>query len=143
VRPDYRDEARRFYADQRAQGIPNTYCEFPMVTRAGEELWVGQRVQLLTEGGRFAGLQAVARNITERKLLHEAIEREREQLRRIVTHAPVAMAMLDREGRHLAHSTRWLRYLGTEDPSVVGRTSRSCGQDAGSAAPVARALGAR
>jgi PAS domain S-box-containing protein len=32
------------------------------------------------------------------------------------------MAMLDREGRHLAHSRRWLRYLGVEDPSVVGRT---------------------
>ena len=47
----------------------------------------------------------------------------REQLRQIVTHAPVAMAMLDREGRHLAHSTRWLRYLGTADPSVVGRTA--------------------
>ncbi len=114
VRPDYRDQARRFYADQRAQAIPNTYCEFPMVTEAG--------VQLLTEGGRFAGLQAVARNITERKLLQEAIEREREQLRQIVTHAPVAMAMLDRGRRHLAHSARWLRYLGTEDPSVVGRT---------------------
>jgi two-component system sensor histidine kinase/response regulator len=122
VRPDYRDEARRFYADQRAQGIPSTYCEFPMDTRGGEELWVGQRVQLLTEDGRFAGLQAVARNITERKLLHQAIDREREQLRQIVTHAPVAMAMLDREGRHLAHSARWLRYLRTEDPSVVGRT---------------------
>ncbi len=122
VRPDYRDEARRFYADQREQGIPNTYCEFPMVTRAGEDIWVGQRVQLVSEGGRFAGLQAVARNITERKLLHQAIEREREQLRQIVTHAPVAMAMLDREGRHLAHSARWLRYLRTEDPSVVGRT---------------------
>jgi PAS domain S-box-containing protein len=122
VRPDYRDEALRFYADQRAQGIPNTYCEFPMVTRAGDEIWVGQRVQLLTEDGRFAGLQAVARNITERKLLHEAIERERLQLRQIVTHAPVAMAMLDRGGRHLAHSTRWLRYLQTKDPSVVGRT---------------------
>ena len=61
VRPDYREEARRFYADQRAQGIPNTYCEFPMVTGVGEDLWVGQRVQLLTEDGRFAGLQAVAR----------------------------------------------------------------------------------
>ena len=122
VRPDYRDEARRFYADQRAQGIPNTYCEFPMLTRGGEELWVGQRVQLLTEDGRFAGLQAVARNITERKLLQQAIDREREQLRQVVAHAPVAMAMLDREGRHLAHSARWLRYLRTEDPSVVGRT---------------------
>ncbi len=31
------------------------------------------------------------------------------------------MAMLDREGRYLAHSTRWLRYLQTTDPSVVGR----------------------
>ena len=54
--------------------------------------------------------------------MQQAIEREREQLRQIVTHAPVAMAMLDREGRHLAHSTRWLRYLRTADPSVVGRT---------------------
>jgi two-component system sensor histidine kinase/response regulator len=122
VRPDYREEARRFYADQRAQGIPNTYCEFPMVTRAGEEFWVGQRVQLLTEDDRFAGLQAVARNITERKIAQEAVERERGQLRQIVTHAPVAMAVVDREGRHLAHSARWLRYLGRDDPSVVGRT---------------------
>jgi two-component system sensor histidine kinase/response regulator len=122
VRSDYREHARRFYEDQRQQGIPNTYCEFPMLAREGGELWVGQRAQLLTEDGRFAGLQAVARNITERKLVQQAIEREREQLRQIVTHAPVAMAMLDREGRHLAHSTRWLRYLGTPDPSVVGRT---------------------
>jgi two-component system sensor histidine kinase/response regulator len=122
VRPDYREEARRFYEDQREQQIPNTYCEFPMVTRAGDDLWVGQRTQLTVEDGRFAGFQAVARNITERKLVQQAIEREREQLRQIVTHAPVAMAMLDRDGRHLAHSTRWLRYLGTEDPSAVGRT---------------------
>ncbi len=118
VRPDYREEARRFYDEQRRLALPNTYCEFPVVTRAGEELWLGQRVQLV-EGG---GLQAVARDVTERRRLQEAIERERGQLRQIVTHAPVAMAMLDREGRHLAHSARWLRYLGTSDPSVVGRT---------------------
>ena len=64
----------------------------------------------------------MARNVTERKLLQQAIEREREQLRQIVAHAPVAMAMLDRELRHLAHSARWLRYLAPAEPSVVGRT---------------------
>jgi PAS domain S-box-containing protein len=122
VRPDYRDQARRFYEDQRQQEIPNTYCEFPLVAHGGEDRWVGQRVQRLAEDGRFAGLQAVARDVTERSLLQQAIEREREQLRQIVTHAPVAMAMLDREGRHLAHSRRWLRYLRVDDPSVVGRT---------------------
>jgi two-component system sensor histidine kinase/response regulator len=122
VRPDYRDQARRFYEDQRHQGIPNTYCEFPMTTRAGADLWVGQRVQLVLTDGRFAGLQGLARDITARNLAQQAIEREREQLRQVVTHAPVAMAMLDRDGRHVAHSARWLRYLGTTDPSVVGRT---------------------
>jgi two-component system sensor histidine kinase/response regulator len=122
IRPDYREQAQRFYEDQREQGIPNTYCEFPMISRAGEEVWFGQRVQLALEGGVFAGFLAVARNITERKRAEQALEREREQLRQIVTHAPVAMAMLDREGRHLAHSTRWLRYLGVGGPSVVGRT---------------------
>ena len=64
----------------------------------------------------------MARNVTERTLLQQAIEREREQLRQIVAHAPVAMAMLDRELRHLAHSARWLRYLAPAEPSVVGRT---------------------
>jgi two-component system sensor histidine kinase/response regulator len=129
IRPDYREQARRFYEDQREQGIPNTYCEFPMIARSGEEVWFGQRVQLVLEGGAFAGFLAVARNITERKRAEQALEREREQLRQIVTHAPVAMAMLDREGRHVAHSTRWLRYLGVGEPSVVGRTLRELWPD--------------
>jgi len=121
VREDYREVARRFYDDQREQGIPNTYCEFAMVTGAGEEIWVGQRAQLTEEDGRITFL-AVARDITERKRAQEALEREREQLQQIVAHAPVAMAMLDREGRHLAHSARWLRYVGVGEGSVVGRS---------------------
>ena len=122
VRLDYREQARRFYEDQRQQGIPNSYCEFPMTARDGQDVWVGQRVQLVTEDGRFLGLQALARNITERKRAEQALEHEREQLRQIVTHAPVAMAMLDRDGRHVAHSSRWLRYLAAAGPSLVGRT---------------------
>ena len=122
VRPDYREQARAFYEDQRQQGIPMSYCEFPVAAPDAADLWVGQRAQLVSEGGRYAGLHAVARNVTDRKLLQQAIEREREQLRQIVAHAPVAMAMLDRDLRHLAHSVRWLRYLARDEPSVVGRT---------------------
>jgi PAS domain S-box-containing protein len=122
VRPDYREQARAFYEDQRQQGIPMSYCEFPVAAPDGADLWLGQRAQLVTAGGRAVGLHAVARNVTERTLLQQAIEREREQLRQIVAHAPVAMAMLDRDLRHLAHSARWLRYLAPGEPSVVGRT---------------------
>jgi two-component system sensor histidine kinase/response regulator len=129
VRPDYQEQARQFYEDQRRQGIPNSYCEFPMVSRSGQDVWLGQRVQLAQEEGRFTGFLALARDITDRKLLEQALEREREQLRQIVTHAPVAMAVLDREGRHVAHSARWLRYVGVDEPSVVGRTLRELWPD--------------
>jgi PAS domain S-box-containing protein len=129
VRPDYQEKARRFYDDQRQQGIPNTYCEFPMVSRSGQELWLGQRIQLAFEDEQFTGYLAVSRDITDRKLLEQALDREREQLRQIVTHAPVAMAVLDREGRHVAHSGRWLRYVGVREPSVVGRTLRELWPD--------------
>jgi PAS domain S-box-containing protein len=123
IRPDYREQARRFCGDQ-ATRDPQYLVRFPFLTRQGR-VWVGQRVQPRV-GGRRAGFQAMARNITERKLVEEAIEREREQLRQIVTHAPVAMAMLDREGRHLAHSTPWLKYAGYEGLSMVASPSRRC-----------------
>jgi len=121
VREDYREVARRFYDDQKLQGIPNTYCEFAMVTGSGQEIWVGQRAQLIVDSHDVTSFLAVARNITERRRAQEDLEREREQLQQIVADAPVAMAMLDREGRHLAHSSRWLRYVGVSEPTVVGR----------------------
>ena len=121
IRPDYREQARRFYGDQATQQIPNTLCEFPFLTRQGDEVWVGQRVQLVSEGGEISGFQALARNITDRKRAEQEAEREREQLRRIVAHAPVAMAMLDKDRRYIAHSTTWLKYAGYEGLSMVGQ----------------------
>ncbi len=120
AREDYRDLAGRFYGDQVTQRIPNTYCEFPLAGR-GDDDWVGQQMQLVMEGERIAGFQAMARDITERKRAEQAVERERAQLLQIVEHAPVAMALLDRGGNYLAHSAKWLKYLGAEGLSIIGR----------------------
>src|SRR5262245_35409806 len=120
VRPDYRKEAESFYAQQVDQGIQNTYCEFPALTRDGSEVWIGQNVQLVMEAERLVGFQAVARDITERKRAQQAVERERQQLREIVSHAPVAMALLDRELRYIAHSAEWLSSWRVEAPYILG-----------------------
>jgi PAS domain S-box-containing protein len=50
-----------------------------------------------------------------------AIERERAQLRSIVSNAPIAMAMCDTEMRYLTYSRQWLEHCGLIGEEIVGR----------------------
>jgi PAS domain S-box-containing protein len=71
ILPDFRTEAERFYKLQVIQGTPNTYFEFPVQTKTGDVLWLGQNVQLLKRDDRVLGVQAVARDITKQRLAEE------------------------------------------------------------------------
>jgi PAS domain S-box-containing protein len=50
VSPDFQMEAARFYGKQFINKIRNTYFEFPLISRTGGRIWVGQHVQLLIRG---------------------------------------------------------------------------------------------
>jgi PAS domain S-box-containing protein len=78
IRPDRRDDARAFYERQAAKRIPSTYYDFPMVTADGQEVWIGQHVQLLVEGVRIVGFQAVARDINHRIRIQNELQRMRD-----------------------------------------------------------------
>ena len=84
IHPQFRREARRFYRQQVATRTPITYREFPVLCKDGRELWIGQNVQLLFEGDRLAGFQAVARDITQRKHTEQALQ-YRAQFEELVT----------------------------------------------------------
>lgn len=60
---------------------------------------------------RFAGMIS---DITLRKQAEDALERERQQLRQIITCVPVAMAMFDTQMRYLANSRKWLTQYNLE-----------------------------
>jgi PAS domain S-box-containing protein len=122
VRHDHRVRVEAGLVEQFRRRIPGTYAEFVAVAKSGREVWIGQNVELLVEGDRVQGFQAVARDVTERKAAEEALERERRQLLDIVTHAPVAMAILDGDGRYVAHSERWLKLWGLGGEAVLGRS---------------------
>jgi two-component system cell cycle sensor histidine kinase/response regulator CckA len=75
IRKDYRDRAAAFYEQQRKQYIRSTYFEFPAIAKDGTELWLGQNVQIVEEHGTPIGVQAIARDITERLALEEQLRR--------------------------------------------------------------------
>ena len=71
--PHQRKDLRKFYVRQFLAGETTTYYEFAAITTDGNELWLGQNVQILRENGKIVGFQAVARDITELKRTQDAL----------------------------------------------------------------------
>ena len=76
---------------------------------------------IVDASGQAVRLAGTAQDITDRKIGELAVEIEREQLRSIVSHAPVAMAILDRDLRYVAYSERWLKYWRLRGRPLLGR----------------------
>ena len=84
VRSDYREGISEFFNRQFSERILNTYFEFPILNRWGNELWIGQNSQLVIEDDKIIGFQAVARDITERRSAEIALQRVNDELERRV-----------------------------------------------------------
>ncbi len=80
IRPDQREAVATFYLRQFTENQPSTYYEFPVVTKDGREIWIGQNVQAIFEGGRITEFQAVARDVTLLKQTEDELRRARDEL---------------------------------------------------------------
>jgi len=76
----YQRKMVTFYERQLRKQIQDTYYEYPVLTKEGAEIWLGQNVQLIWEKGQVAGFQAVARDITKRLEIKESLQVAYEQL---------------------------------------------------------------
>jgi len=121
VHPDYREDAGRFYQHQVKHRIRSTYYEFPAVATGGDEIWLGQYVQLIVEDGEIVNIQAVARNITARKRAEDALRASEERVRAVVSTAPLILWAADREGVFTLCEGHGLKGLGLEPWDVSGR----------------------
>ena len=74
IREEYVERVTSFYKNQFSNRTPNTYYEFPMRSKEGKEIWLGQNVQILTDGDWVLGFQALARDITTRKRIENELK---------------------------------------------------------------------
>lgn len=95
---DYKDEVEEFYTRQLKENIPDTYKEYPIVSKDGQVLWLGQIAQLIREGDRIVGFQAISRDVTKRKAALKALEESEQKFRMIFQHSPIGIFHFDREG---------------------------------------------
>ena len=69
--------------------------------------------------GKALRMAGMISDITDRKQAENAVERERQQLKQIVTCVPVAMAMFDTQMRYIANSRKWLTQFNFEWQSLI------------------------
>ena len=77
--PQMRHKAKRTYERQLLSKAASTYNEFAAVATDGREIWFGQNVQLIFEGEKVVGFQALARDITAIKEAQDALRLARDQ----------------------------------------------------------------
>ncbi len=84
IHPDYRDKVLKSYNDQFVNKIHNTYLEFPLRSKDGKIIWVGQNVTMTFEPGsrkRVSGFVALARDITEKRMNELVIEQQTKDIK--------------------------------------------------------------
>lgn len=83
VHPEYREIVKDFFRNQILNRIQNTYLEFPIRTKEGRIIWLGQNASIVFEPGsrkRIIGFTALARDITEKRANELLIEQQNKDI---------------------------------------------------------------
>lgn len=83
VHPEYREIVKDFFKNQIINRIQNTYLEFPIRTKEGRIIWLGQNASIVFEPGsrkRIIGFTALARDITEKRANELLIEQQNKDI---------------------------------------------------------------
>ena len=99
IPPDHKRAVKRFYGIQFVKRLPLTYYEFPMVSKKGDRVWLGQKVQLLMRDDTIVGFQAIARDITDRKNVEDALRESETRYKDLFDHATDAIYTHDLQGK--------------------------------------------
>ena len=99
--PDYNQEVIEFYNHQFENRIKETYFEFPVCTKQGKKIWIGQNVQMYEENNRIIGFQAFASDISDKKRLENELTKQKELLDTILDSLPIVVFLKQQNGDHI------------------------------------------
>ncbi len=80
VKEGFKREQTRFFVNQAKNQQRVSYIEFPMVSKNGQTVWLGQKTSMFfDENGHNQGSLCIARDITEERAIKEELVRAKEK----------------------------------------------------------------
>lgn len=121
VHPD--DRAKVEAAIHKSHSTGTYTAEYRIVRPDGGVRWIDDRgLAVRQPGGQSTKLAGIARDITARKELEQALDFERRRLRAFLGNSLVAAYMKDEEGRYVFVNDMTLAHFGTPREEWIGRT---------------------
>lgn len=81
IREDYKHSVEAFYKKQIRDKVKESYKEFPLTTKTGKTLWVGQSVLFKYDhGNNYIGAEIICRDISERVMAEEQLKNHNRDL---------------------------------------------------------------
>ena len=124
IRPDMFKEVITLFANQLIKKIQNTYSEYPILTKEGHEVWLGQNTQLIVEAGHIVGFQAVARDITGRKRMEKELSDSEKKYRTMLDNIHDGYYEVNLLGNLTFVNPSMSRILGYSEEELIGMNNR-------------------
>jgi PAS domain S-box-containing protein len=121
VRDDWKLNVASFYKDKFTNKIKDSYLEFPVISKQGEEWWVGQNVLLILEDNYIIGTQAYARDITERRKAEEDLKIQQAFHNNILDNLPINIFLKDKLGKYLFVNKHALTKTKINPLDIIGK----------------------
>jgi two-component system cell cycle sensor histidine kinase/response regulator CckA len=119
--PEHQKRLTEIYIKQFLERQAKTYEEFPFFNKSGEVVWFAQNASLVIEDGKVVGFHIIARDITERKRVEEALKESEERYRTAIEHSNDGVTIVKGD-IHLYVNQKFLEIFGYSHPEeIVGR----------------------
>jgi len=123
VVPEHRARLQRHLIRQVLSGTPSTSIEFPFRTKSGEIRWFSVNAALVHDNGTYSGFHLIARDVTKRKQVEDALKESEQRFRLMVEGIKGhAIYMLDPTGHIVSWNKGAERLRGYREDEALGRS---------------------
>ena len=122
IPPNYRSKVNGFYLFQLQEKTASSYTEFPIITKTGEKLWIGQTADLDVEENDI-GLNFVARDISDRKRIEKSLLLSEDKYRSIIENMELGLLETDRNGKVIKAYPKFCQMTGYSAQELIGKAA--------------------
>jgi PAS domain S-box-containing protein len=112
IEKEYKQKVRRNYFRQYLERKELTTAEYPIKTKSGEIKWFNQNTRLIIENNEVKGFYVIARDVTERRKVEEALRESEEKFRTLFETSIEGILASDVNGKNVLVNQRMAEMTG-------------------------------